>query len=234
MMVVALGACATDDPADELDPACDDDAKCDAASSQGFEIFKGVDGKYYFHVVGKNGRILMRSQAYTTKASATKGVESLWSTPRLKLAAQALLGLAAVQALWVTGVRLTGEGAYEICYRAGLAIREAARSDDRVLITVADERQFTPYYADRFSGGVEPGEPALMIHPSGGRYPAATVDELERYFPDFTLVLVGDPDRAASEIAFFMGKRPSEEFRFLGPEHPLSREYRRRLAAALY
>jgi uncharacterized protein YegP (UPF0339 family) len=77
MMLVVLGACATDDPADELDPACDDDAKCDAASSQGFEIFKGVDGKYYFHVVGKNGRILMRSQAYTTKASATKGVESI-------------------------------------------------------------------------------------------------------------------------------------------------------------
>ncbi|HVE42357.1 MAG TPA: glycosyltransferase family 39 protein [Planctomycetota bacterium] len=156
--------------------------------------------------------------------AAVKGVESLWSTPRRKLAAQALLALAAVQALWITGVRLTREGAYEVNYRAGLAIHEAAKPDDRVLITVADERQLTPYYADRFTGGVEPGEPALMIHPSGGRYPAETVDDLERYFLDFTLVLVGDPERAASEIAFFKGKRPIEEFRFLGPEHPLRRK----------
>jgi hypothetical protein len=156
--------------------------------------------------------------------AATKGVEWLWSTPRYKLAAPALLALAAVQSLWITGTRLTREGAYEVNYRAALVIREVATPQDRVLVTIADERQFTPYYADRFTGGVEPGEPALMIHPSGGRFPAATVDELERYFSDFTMVLVGDPERAASEIAFFQGKRPTEDFRFLGPEHPLRRK----------
>ena len=156
--------------------------------------------------------------------AATKGVERLWASPRFKMAAQGLLALAAAQSLWITGSRLTREGAYEVNYRAALAIRGSAAPQDRVLITIADERQFTPYYADRFTGGVEPGEPALMIHPSGGRFPAQSVEDLERYFPDFTLVLVGDPDRAASEIAFFKGKRPTEDFRFLGPDHPLRRK----------
>jgi hypothetical protein len=160
--------------------------------------------------------------------AAAKGVEGLWLTPRLKLVARGLLALAAAQSLWVTGNRLTREGAYEVNYRAALAVRQAATPQDRVLLTIADERQFTPYYADRFTAGVEPGEPTLMIHPSGGHFPAATLEDLERYFPDFTLVLVGDPDRAASEIAFFQGKRPTEDFRFLDAAHPL----RRKLEAA--
>jgi hypothetical protein len=156
--------------------------------------------------------------------AALKGVETLWTTPKLKAAALGLLALGAAQSLWITGTRLTREGAYEVNYRAALAIREATRENDRVLITIADERQFTPYYADRFTAGVEPGEPALMIHPSGARFPAASVDDLERYFGDFTVVLVGDPDRAASEIAFFRGKRPTEDFRFLDADHPLRKK----------
>jgi nucleotide-binding universal stress UspA family protein len=116
---------------------------------------------------------------------------------------------------------LTREGAYEVTYRAGLAIREGTTERDRVLLTIADERQFTPYYADRYTAGIEPGEPSLMVHPSGPRFPAAAVDDLERYFGDYSVVLVGDPDRAASEIQFFKGKRPPPEFRFLEPAHPL-------------
>ncbi len=42
-----------------------------------FEIFKGLDGKYYFHVKAKNGEIVLQSQAYTTKASANAGVSSV-------------------------------------------------------------------------------------------------------------------------------------------------------------
>jgi hypothetical protein len=156
--------------------------------------------------------------------AALKGVETLWSAPRLRIAAGALLALAAAQSAWISGDRLTREGAYEVNYRAALAIREATKENDRVLLTIADERQFTPYYADRFTAGVEPGEPVLMIHPSGARFPAAGVDDLERYFGDFTVVLVGDPERAASEIAFFKGKRPTEEFRFLDATHPLRRK----------
>jgi len=153
--------------------------------------------------------------------AATKGVETLWTTRPRKLAAGALLALAAVQSLAVTFNRLTREGAYEVTYRAGLAIRETTGDRDRILLTIADERQFTPYYADRYTAGVEPGEPVLMVHPSGERQPAATVEDLERYFGDYTVVLVGDPDRAASEIRFFNGKRPSAEFRFLDAAHPL-------------
>jgi len=153
--------------------------------------------------------------------AALKGVETLWTTPKQRLAAGALLALAALQSAWITGTRLTREGAYEVSYQAGLAIRQGTRESDRVLITIADERQFTPYYADRYSAGVEPGEPSLMIHPSGPRFPAARVEDLEQYFKDYTVVVVGDPERAASEIRFFKGQRPSPEFRFLEATHPL-------------
>jgi hypothetical protein len=153
--------------------------------------------------------------------AAAKGVETLWTMPRLKWAAGALLALAAAQAAWVTGDRLTREGAYEVSYRAALAIKEGTRENDRVLITIADERQYTPYYADRFTAGVEPYEPVLMIHPSGARWPIPDVSALEKYFGDFTVVLVGDPERAASEIGFFKGRRPPPDFLFLEPSHPL-------------
>ncbi len=42
-----------------------------------FAVFKGLDGKYYFHVQAANGEIVMQSQAYTTKASANNGVASV-------------------------------------------------------------------------------------------------------------------------------------------------------------
>jgi hypothetical protein len=44
-----------------------------------FEIFRGLDGKNYFHLRAKNGEIVLQSQAYTTKASATAGVASVQS-----------------------------------------------------------------------------------------------------------------------------------------------------------
>jgi hypothetical protein len=153
--------------------------------------------------------------------AATKGIETLWTTRPRKLAAGALLALAGAQSVWITSNRLTREGAYEVNYRAGLAIREGTAPQDKVLITIADERQFTPYYADRYTAGVEPGEPNLMVHPSGGRFPVAAVEDLDRYFGDYSVVLVGDPERAASEIRFFKGQRPPSEFRFLDPAHPL-------------
>jgi len=153
--------------------------------------------------------------------AGAKGVETLWTTPPRKLAAGALLAIAAVQSLWITGSRLTREGAYEVNYLAARAIREGTSERDRVLITIADERQFTPYYADRYTAGVEPGEPNLMVHPSGERFPVASVEDLEKYFGDYSVVLVGDPARAATEIRFFKGQRPPSEFRFLEPSHPL-------------
>jgi hypothetical protein len=160
--------------------------------------------------------------------AAAKGVEVLWTSPRLKPAAGALLALAAAQSLWITGDRMTREGAYEVNYRAAQAIRQGTIEKDRVLITIADERQFTPYYADRYTAGVEPDESVLMIHPSGARFPAPSVDDLERYFDEFTVVLVGDPGRASKEIAFFRGQPPPPAFRFLEPTHPLRIKLERR------
>jgi hypothetical protein len=153
--------------------------------------------------------------------AGARGVEALWTTPRRKLAAATLLAVAAAQSIWITTSRLTREGAYEVNYLAARAIREGTTERDRVLITIADERQFTPYYADRYTAGVEPGESNLMVHPSGGRFPVASVEDLEKYFGDYSVVLVGDPDRAASEIRFFKGQRPPAEFRFLDPAHPV-------------
>jgi hypothetical protein len=120
--------------------------------------------------------------------------------------------------------RLSREGAYELNYRAALALREGTRERDRILITLADNRFITAYYANRYTAGVEPSEPNLMIHPSGGRQPVARVEDLERYFGDYTVVLVGDPERAAGELRFLEGRRPPEEFRFLDAEHPLRRK----------
>lgn len=42
-----------------------------------FEVFKGLDGKYYFHLKAANGEIVLQSQSYTTKTSANNGVTSV-------------------------------------------------------------------------------------------------------------------------------------------------------------
>lgn len=42
-----------------------------------FEVFKGLSGKYFFHLRARNGEIVLQSQAYGTKASATSGVASV-------------------------------------------------------------------------------------------------------------------------------------------------------------
>ncbi len=44
-----------------------------------FETFKGLDGKYYFHLKANNGQIVLQSQGYTTRASAANGVASVKS-----------------------------------------------------------------------------------------------------------------------------------------------------------
>lgn len=44
-----------------------------------YEGFKGLDSKYYFHVKAANGEIVLVSQAYTSKASATNGEASVKS-----------------------------------------------------------------------------------------------------------------------------------------------------------
>jgi len=155
--------------------------------------------------------------------AAARGVERLWTTRGRKIVAASLLGLAAIQSAWITGDRLTRQGASEVSYRAGLAIREGAGPRDRVLSTIADERQYLPYYADRYTAGVEREGADLFVHYGRAGRAVRGIADLERYFPDFTLVLVGDPEAAAREIRFFKGARPPDAFRFLPADHPLRR-----------
>ena len=42
-----------------------------------FEIFKGKDNKFYFHLKADNGQIVASSQAYTEKEHAQKGIASI-------------------------------------------------------------------------------------------------------------------------------------------------------------
>ncbi len=42
-----------------------------------FEVFKGVDARYYFNLKAANGQVVLQSQAYTAKASANNGVSSV-------------------------------------------------------------------------------------------------------------------------------------------------------------
>jgi uncharacterized protein YegP (UPF0339 family) len=42
-----------------------------------FETFRGLDDRFYFNVMAKNGENVLRSQGYTSLDSAQKGVESI-------------------------------------------------------------------------------------------------------------------------------------------------------------
>jgi uncharacterized protein len=44
-----------------------------------FEIFKGLDNKYYFHLRAANGEIMLQSQGYTKRTNAVNGVASVRS-----------------------------------------------------------------------------------------------------------------------------------------------------------
>lgn len=50
-----------------------------ATSGTRFETFKGLDGRYYFHLRAANGQIVLQSQGYSTNASATNGINSVKS-----------------------------------------------------------------------------------------------------------------------------------------------------------
>lgn len=160
--------------------------------------------------------------------AAVHGLETLWTVPARRKVAMALVGLAALQSIWVMQNRLTRTGAFDVYYRAAEAVREGTRPDDRVLITLLDVRQYTPYYAHRYTAAVEQDGRTLMVHPTGGGVAVDRVEDLEAFFKDYTVVEVGDPALAAAQIPFFKGQPPPKEFRFLEPEHPLRRKLEER------
>jgi hypothetical protein len=42
-----------------------------------FEIFKGKDDHFYFHLKAGNGEVILASQGYTTKVNCKKGIDSV-------------------------------------------------------------------------------------------------------------------------------------------------------------
>jgi uncharacterized protein YegP (UPF0339 family) len=42
-----------------------------------FEIFRGVNGNYYFRLKAANGQIIAASEGYTTKQSAKDGINAV-------------------------------------------------------------------------------------------------------------------------------------------------------------
>ena len=103
--------------------------------------------------------------------AAARGATSLAAAPRGRWAAAALLLLAAVQSALVTGDRLTRSGAQELEVRGGRAVRKVVGPRERALVVFAHQRQFLPWYADRWTEGVEAGGDRLMVHASGGGEP---------------------------------------------------------------
>ena len=46
-------------------------------ASPKFEIFKGTNDNFYFHLKAGNGEVILASQGYTAKASCKNGVDSV-------------------------------------------------------------------------------------------------------------------------------------------------------------
>ncbi|MEV4006333.1 YegP family protein [Actinomadura sp. NPDC049753] len=42
-----------------------------------FQLKKGTSGKFHFNLVATNGQVIATSEAYESKASALKGIESV-------------------------------------------------------------------------------------------------------------------------------------------------------------
>jgi uncharacterized protein YegP (UPF0339 family) len=51
----------------------------DAMPEAKFQVFRGFDGAYYFHLRADNGEIVLQSQPYTRRASAVAGTQSVWN-----------------------------------------------------------------------------------------------------------------------------------------------------------
>ncbi len=51
--------------------------KSPAPEGSRFQIFRGLDGQYYFHVRADNGEIVLQSQGYTSRSGATSGTAAV-------------------------------------------------------------------------------------------------------------------------------------------------------------
>ncbi len=49
-----------------------------------FQIFRGKTGQYYFNLTAKNGQVILQSEGYRSKGSATNGVKSVKACSKKK------------------------------------------------------------------------------------------------------------------------------------------------------
>ena len=75
-VVAALAVAPFTTGCDGDDPTMGDEQNVTSSAGK-FETFKGKDGKYYFHLLAGNHEKVLKSQGYTSKAGANKGIESV-------------------------------------------------------------------------------------------------------------------------------------------------------------
>jgi uncharacterized protein YegP (UPF0339 family) len=73
----ALGGCADDSSADEAGSEEGSDAVSSARAEARIETFRGIDEKFYFHLVAGNGEIVLQSEGYESEAGANNGIASV-------------------------------------------------------------------------------------------------------------------------------------------------------------
>lgn len=162
-------------------------------------------------------------------AAVDTAISGRWKTVVVMIGlALGMMALHLTHLIWIDGGRFTRFGAYEVNYRAGVAIHETVSPREKTLITIADLRPYTPFYADRYTAGVEPGIPLrLQVSNAARGEILGSMEDLVRFLRDFDVVLVGDPEAAAWNLRFFGGRPPPASFGFLGPNHPLRRRIER-------
>ncbi|MBV8879442.1 MAG: glycosyltransferase family 39 protein, partial [Planctomycetaceae bacterium] len=160
---------------------------------------------------------------------AAAGAASLWPRPKGRLVVLACAVLAVAQSAWLTLDLHTRTGYYELPWRAALAIREATRPRDRVLLTLGDAKRLNNYYSERHVTSHERQDPKLSIRYSGPTLarietPTAFAGYVEKEYRNYDVIVAGDPDEAERSGLFReagVRREDAESMGFVGPEHPL-------------
>jgi hypothetical protein len=135
-----------------------------------------------------------------------------------------------LQGGWLLQNRLTREGGYAVYHRLGLAMADATRPEQKVLILTGDIRFFTPFYGDRYAVWYDEAGQELLVENSGGRRKGVAPDELHRLLESGALgmdvAVTADKDVTVPEVEGLKGLS-DEQLRTFGVE--TSRSPRREL-----
>jgi hypothetical protein len=152
--------------------------------------------------------------------AAAKGFGALRRRP-------AAVALAALQAAWVLGDRLTKRGGYEVSVEAGRAIRERTVPGERILIACDSRPMVASYYSERHTAGIEVYRGSLHVHDAAARTPVPTTEALERYLEehggDYDWIVTADPGRVTALEFFRRSQGLLPRFWIFPEEHPLRR-----------